>query len=100
MLYANKYLQLLYAPVSFFIMSCSSLWVWSCVCLLLEGALAENAEFVDDLLTFQELGEHLKCSGCHVANLSSLDFSAKHGIGSCISSLLRTLVPDAADVRH
>ncbi|XP_039121495.1 origin of replication complex subunit 3 isoform X2 [Dioscorea cayenensis subsp. rotundata] len=58
----------------------------------------KNAEFVDDLLTFQELGEHLKCSGCHVANLSSLDFSAKHGIGSCISSLLRTLVPDAADV--
>ncbi|KAG1355438.1 putative Origin of replication complex subunit 3 [Cocos nucifera] len=42
--------------------------------------LTKNAEFVDDLLTFQELGGHLKSSGCHVAYLSSLDFSVKHGM--------------------
>ncbi|ONK55746.1 uncharacterized protein A4U43_C10F570 [Asparagus officinalis] len=60
--------------------------------------LTKNAEFVDDLLTFQELSGHLKSSGCHVANLTSLDFSAKHGIGNCLRSLLRQLVTEAIDV--
>ena len=36
-------------------------------------------EFVDDLLTFVEVGLCLKSHGCHVANLSSQDFSAKNG---------------------
>ncbi|XP_042493525.1 origin of replication complex subunit 3 [Macadamia integrifolia] len=61
----------------------------------------KNVEFVDDLLTFQELGEHLKSCGCHVCNLSSLDFSIKNGLGGCLRSLLRQLVmvtPDAADI--
>ncbi|XP_050225020.1 origin of replication complex subunit 3 isoform X2 [Mercurialis annua] len=53
--------------------------------------LTKNMEFVDDLLTFQELGVHLKSQGCHVANLSSLDFSMKNGIGGCLRSLLRQL---------
>ncbi|KAF3795953.1 Origin of replication complex subunit 3 [Nymphaea thermarum] len=52
----------------------------------------KNVEFVDDLLTFKELGQHLKSRQCHVANLSSLDFSVKNGIGGCIRSLLRQLV--------
>lgn len=45
-------------------------WVydWSLVCV-------ENTEFVDDLITFQELGGHLEFNGCHVANLLALDFS-------------------------
>ncbi|XP_058103828.1 origin of replication complex subunit 3 [Magnolia sinica] len=61
----------------------------------------KNIEFVDDLLTFEELGVHLKAQGCHVANLSSIDFSVKNGIGGCLRSLLRQLVavtPDAADI--
>ncbi|KAJ4965321.1 hypothetical protein NE237_017170 [Protea cynaroides] len=60
-----------------------------------------NVEFVDDLLTFQELGEHLKSCGCHVCNLSSLDFSTKNGLGGCLRSLLRRLVmvtPETADI--
>ncbi|XP_010242516.1 PREDICTED: origin of replication complex subunit 3 isoform X2 [Nelumbo nucifera] len=63
--------------------------------------LTKNIEFVDDLLTFEELGLHLKSKGCHVANLSSLDFSAKNGIGGCLRSLLRQLVMvslDAPDI--
>ncbi|XVF06829.1 hypothetical protein REPUB_Repub06bG0084800 [Reevesia pubescens] len=51
--------------------------------------LTKNMEFVDDLLTFEELGKHLKSHGCHVANLSSLDFTGKNGIGGCLRSLLR-----------
>ncbi|MQL95413.1 hypothetical protein Taro_028080 [Colocasia esculenta] len=42
--------------------------------------------------TFQELSAHLKSNGCHVANLSSLDFTSKHGITGCLRSLLRQLV--------
>ncbi|XP_065852597.1 origin of replication complex subunit 3 isoform X2 [Euphorbia lathyris] len=63
--------------------------------------LTKNMEFVDDLLTFQELGLHLKSQGCHVANLSSLDFSVKNGIGGCLRSLLRQLLMvtlDAPDI--
>ncbi|WOL14309.1 origin of replication complex subunit 3 [Canna indica] len=60
--------------------------------------LTKNAEFVDDLLTFQELGEHLKSMGCHVANLSALDFCAKNGVAGCLRSLLRQFVVDAPDV--
>lgn len=63
--------------------------------------LTKNMEFVDDLLTFEELGLHLKSQGSHVANLSSLDFSVKNGIGGCLRSLLRQLVMvtlDAPDI--
>ncbi|XP_057250198.1 origin of replication complex subunit 3 isoform X1 [Beta vulgaris subsp. vulgaris] len=49
----------------------------------------KNMEFVDDQITFEELRNHLKSCGCHVANMSSLDFSAKNGIGGCLSRLLR-----------
>ena len=65
----------------------------------MELIYAENAEFVDDLQTFKELSGHLQSNGCHVANLSALNFSAKHGIGGCLRSLLRQLVTDAVDVR-
>ncbi|CAL9205745.1 unnamed protein product [Musa hybrid cultivar] len=60
--------------------------------------LTKNAEFVDDMLTFQELGEHLKSKGCHIANLSAMDFCAKDGIAGCLRSLLRQLVMDAPDM--
>lgn len=55
---------------------------------------------MDDLLTFQDLGVHLKSNRCHVASLSGLDFLAKHGIGGCVRSLLRQLVSDASDVSY
>ncbi|KAK2977231.1 hypothetical protein RJ640_028436 [Escallonia rubra] len=62
----------------------------------------KNMEFVDDLLTFADLGLHLKSHGRHVANLSSFDFSAKSGIGGCLRRLLRQFlmvsVVEAADV--
>ncbi|XP_048225835.1 origin of replication complex subunit 3 isoform X2 [Ricinus communis] len=63
--------------------------------------LTKNLEFADDLLTFKELGLHLKSQGCYLANLSSLDFSVKNGIGGCLRSLLRQLVMvtlDAPDI--
>jgi origin recognition complex subunit 3 len=60
--------------------------------------MAENMEFVDDLLTFEELGLHLRSQGCHVANLSSLDFTAKSGINGCLRSLLRQFVMASLDV--
>ncbi|KAJ6693685.1 hypothetical protein OIU85_004460 [Salix viminalis] len=62
--------------------------------------LTKNMEFVDDLLTFEELGSYLKAQGCHVANLSSLEFSVKNGIGGCLRSILRQFLMitlDAAD---
>ncbi|KAJ8771295.1 hypothetical protein K2173_026472 [Erythroxylum novogranatense] len=63
--------------------------------------LTKNMEFVDDQMTFKELGMHLKSKGCHVANLSSLDFSAKNGIGGCLKSLFREFLLvtlDAVDI--
>ncbi|KAF5766369.1 putative origin recognition complex, subunit 3 [Helianthus annuus] len=60
-----------------------------------------NIEFVDDLQTFADLGVHLQSHGCHMANLSSVDFSAKSGIGGCLRSLLRQILngsTDAADI--
>ncbi|XP_030936949.1 origin of replication complex subunit 3 isoform X2 [Quercus lobata] len=70
--------------------------------LLFTGlVLTKNMEFVDDLLTFEEVGLFLKSHGCHVANLSSLDFSAKNGIGGCLRGLLRQFLMatlDAADM--
>ncbi|KAE8724867.1 Origin recognition complex subunit 3, putative isoform 2 [Hibiscus syriacus] len=59
--------------------------------------LTKNMEFVDDLLTFEELGKHLKYQGCHVANLSSLDFTAKNGVGGCLRSLLRQFLKSTLD---
>lgn len=53
---------------------------------------------VDDLLTFEELGFHLKSHGCHVASLSSQELSAKSSIGGCIRSLLRQLLKVTVDV--
>jgi origin recognition complex subunit 3 len=60
--------------------------------------MSENMEFVDDLLTFEELGSYLKSQGCHVANLSSLEFSVKNGIGGCLRSLLRQFLMVTVDV--
>ncbi|KAL4353622.1 hypothetical protein GQ457_06G015420 [Hibiscus cannabinus] len=59
--------------------------------------LTKNMEFVDDLLTFEELGKHLKSQGCHVANLSSLDFTAKNGVGGGLRSLLRQFLNSTLD---
>ncbi|XVE62331.1 hypothetical protein DITRI_Ditri06bG0109400 [Diplodiscus trichospermus] len=59
--------------------------------------LTKNMEFVDDLLTFEELGKHLKSQGCLVANLSSLEFAAKNGIGGCLRSLLRQFLKSTLD---
>ncbi|KAL4557546.1 hypothetical protein LXL04_035728 [Taraxacum kok-saghyz] len=60
-----------------------------------------NSEFVDDLQTFADLGVHLNSHGCHVANLSSVDFSVKNGVGGCLRSLSRQILKsniDAADI--
>ncbi|KAH1113997.1 hypothetical protein J1N35_007375 [Gossypium stocksii] len=59
--------------------------------------LTKNMEFVDDLLTFEELGKHLKYQGYRVANLSSLDFTAKNGVGGCLRSLLRQFLMSSLD---
>ncbi|XP_027147941.1 origin of replication complex subunit 3 isoform X1 [Coffea eugenioides] len=61
----------------------------------------KNMEFVDDIPTFTELAQHLKSCGCHVANLSSLDFYEKNGISNCLRNLLRQFLTgstDAADI--
>lgn len=55
-------------------------------------------EFVDDMLTFVDLGEHLRSHGCYVANLTSLDFSAKNGVGGCLKALLRQFLMVGIDV--
>ncbi|XP_010492584.1 PREDICTED: origin of replication complex subunit 3-like [Camelina sativa] len=60
--------------------------------------LTRNLEMVDDLLTFEELELHLKSHGCHVAKLSSMDFSAKSGVGGCLRVLLRQFVMPSVDV--
>ncbi|MED6182971.1 Origin recognition complex subunit 3, partial [Stylosanthes scabra] len=51
--------------------------------------ITRNIEFVDDILTFEELGHFLKSQGCHVAMLSSVDVSMKNGIAGCLKALLR-----------
>ncbi|XP_073298019.1 origin of replication complex subunit 3 isoform X3 [Primulina huaijiensis] len=61
----------------------------------------KNMEFVDDIITFVDLGVHLRTHGCHVANLTSLDFSAKNGVGGCLKTLLRQFLMvgiDAPDI--
>ncbi|PSS04585.1 Origin of replication complex subunit like [Actinidia chinensis var. chinensis] len=58
----------------------------------------QNMELVDDLLTFKDLGLHLTSHGCHVANLSSFDFSAKNGIDGCLRGLLRQFLLANLDV--
>jgi len=60
--------------------------------------LAGNIEFVDDILTFEELGHFLKSHGCHVAKLSSLEFSSKNGIAGCLKALLQEFLGCAIDV--
>ncbi|RAL39806.1 hypothetical protein DM860_013007 [Cuscuta australis] len=63
--------------------------------------LTKNMEIVDDILTFEELRLHMTHHGCHVANVSSLDFCSKNGIGGCLRSLLRQFLlvdVDAADI--
>ncbi|KAG7550894.1 Origin recognition complex subunit 3, partial [Arabidopsis thaliana x Arabidopsis arenosa] len=66
--------------------------------LLTAMVLTRNLEMVDDLLTFEELELHLKSQGCHVAKLSSMDFSAKSGVGGCLRGLLRQFVMPTVDV--
>ncbi|XP_020580455.1 origin of replication complex subunit 3 isoform X2 [Phalaenopsis equestris] len=58
----------------------------------------KNIEFVDDLLTFQDLKGYMQSNGCHAAFISALDMSTKHGIGSCLSSLYRQLASKASDI--
>ncbi|KAL8095531.1 hypothetical protein AgCh_036815 [Apium graveolens] len=60
--------------------------------------LTRNMEVVDDLLTFADLGHHLRSHRCHVANLSSCDFSPKSGISGSIKSLLRKFLKVTLDV--
>ncbi|XP_061352844.1 origin of replication complex subunit 3 [Gastrolobium bilobum] len=63
--------------------------------------IIRNIEFVDDILTFEELGHFLKSHGCHVAMLSSLEFSLKNGIAGCLKALLREFLGgtiDSADI--
>lgn len=55
-------------------------------------------ELFDDLRTFEELGQFLRSHGCHVANLSSMDFVAKNGIGGCVTSLLRQFLATSVEV--
>ncbi|KAM1184125.1 hypothetical protein ACFX19_002386 [Malus domestica] len=69
----------------------------SCAQLFTALLLTRNMEFVDVFSTFQELGLSLKSHGCHVANLSSLDFSPKSGIAGCLSSLLRQFLMRSFD---
>ncbi|KAL2329275.1 hypothetical protein Fmac_022702 [Flemingia macrophylla] len=56
-----------------------------------------NIEYVDDILTFEELGNFLKSHGFHVAMLSSLEFSLKNGIADCLKALLREFLGGAID---
>ncbi|KAL3839651.1 hypothetical protein ACJIZ3_024242 [Penstemon smallii] len=61
----------------------------------------KNMEFVDDILTFVDLGAHLRSRGRYVANLTSLDFTAKNGVGGCLKSLVRQFLMvgiDAPDI--
>ncbi|KAK4481070.1 hypothetical protein RD792_011940 [Penstemon davidsonii] len=61
----------------------------------------KNMEFVDDIMTFVDLGAHLRSRGRYVANLTSLDFTAKNGVGGCLKSLLRQFLMvgiDAPDI--
>ncbi|XP_023534343.1 origin of replication complex subunit 3 isoform X1 [Cucurbita pepo subsp. pepo] len=72
-----------------------------CKILFTGLVLTKNMEVVDDLLTFEELGSHLKSHRCHVASLSSQELSAKSSIDGCIKSLLRQLLKvtvDSADM--
>ncbi|GAB2255565.1 hypothetical protein Droror1_Dr00009343 [Drosera rotundifolia] len=58
----------------------------------------KNLDFVDDVLTFEELGLLLKSEGCLVAHLSSIDISAKSEIGGCLKGLLRQFTNVTLDV--
>ncbi|XP_054789583.1 origin of replication complex subunit 3-like [Prosopis cineraria] len=65
--------------------------------------ITKNVEFVDDILTFEELSLFLKSQGCHVGKLSSLDFSVKNGIAGCLKALLREFMDttiDSADISN
>ncbi|XP_047977696.1 origin of replication complex subunit 3 [Salvia hispanica] len=57
----------------------------------------KNVESVDDISTFADLGAHLRSSGCLVANLTSIDFSAKNGVGGCLKTLLRQFLLASID---
>ncbi|XP_028756747.1 origin of replication complex subunit 3 [Neltuma alba] len=65
--------------------------------------ITKNMEFVDDILTFEELSHFLELQGCHVGMLSSLDFSVKNGIVGCLKALLREFMHatmDSADISN
>lgn len=49
-------------------------------------------------MTFEELGLFLKSHGCHVAMLSSMEFSLKNGIAGCLKALLREFLGSSFDV--
>ncbi|GFP83155.1 origin of replication complex subunit 3 [Phtheirospermum japonicum] len=57
----------------------------------------KNMEIVDDILTFEDLGVHLRSQGCYVANLTSSDFTSKNGVGGCLKTLLRQFLMAGID---
>ncbi|CAI8597431.1 unnamed protein product [Vicia faba] len=59
--------------------------------------ITRNIEFVDDIMTFEELGLFLKSHGCHVTKLSSMEFSLKNGIAGCLKALLREFIGSSFD---
>ncbi|XP_058754225.1 origin of replication complex subunit 3-like [Vicia villosa] len=59
--------------------------------------ITRNIEFVDDIMTFEELGLFLKSHGCHVAMLSSMEFSLRNGIAGCLKALLREFLGSSFD---
>ncbi|KAK7263973.1 hypothetical protein RJT34_31573 [Clitoria ternatea] len=59
--------------------------------------ITRNIEFVDDIFTFEELGHFLESHGCHVAVISSTEFSLKNGIAGCLKALLREFLGSAID---
>ncbi|KAG0496263.1 hypothetical protein HPP92_000954 [Vanilla planifolia] len=69
------------------------------ICKRIPTALlfTRNVELIDDLLTFQYLKDYLQSNGCHVAYLSALHVSSKHGVGGCLRSLCRQLISEASD---
>ncbi|KAL3642572.1 Origin recognition complex subunit 3 [Castilleja foliolosa] len=57
----------------------------------------KNMEIVDDILTFEDLGAHLRSQGCYVSNLTSSDLTSKNGVGGCLKTLLRQFLMAGID---
>ncbi|KAI4331619.1 hypothetical protein MLD38_029793 [Melastoma candidum] len=57
-----------------------------------------NIEMFDEQETFKNLTMHLKSSGCYVANLSSMDFTAHSGISSVLKNFLKQFITTSFEV--